>query len=99
MAGMAVTKLGRMRSGALPTVREIIATRTGEEMQLNNRYLNAQMGRIVRTVGFDRVWTGGEGAHLIDAEGRRYLDLFGGHGVFAVGRNHPEVVAAMEDVL
>jgi ornithine--oxo-acid transaminase len=99
MAGMAVTKLGRMRSGALPTVREIIATRTGEEMQLNNRYLNAQMGRIVRTVGFDRVWTGGEGAHLIDAEGRRYLDLFGGHGVFAIGRNHPEVIAAMEDVL
>jgi len=99
MAGMAVTKLGRMRSGALPTVRQIIATRTGEEMQLNNRYLNAQMGRIVRTVGFDRVWTGGEGAHLIDAEGHRYLDLFGGHGVFAIGRNHPEAIAAMEDVL
>jgi ornithine--oxo-acid transaminase len=68
-------------------------------MALNNRYLNQQMGRIVRTVGFDRVWTGGEGAHLIDSEGHRYLDLFGGHGVFAVGRNHPEVVAAMEDVL
>jgi ornithine--oxo-acid transaminase len=96
---MGVTKLGRMRSQALPTVRQIIATRTGEEMQLNNRYLNAQMGRIVRTVGFDRVWTGGEGAHLIDAEGHRYLDLFGGHGVFAIGRNHPEVIAAMEDVL
>jgi ornithine--oxo-acid transaminase len=68
-------------------------------MSLNNRYLNQQMGRIVRTVGFDRVWTGGEGAHLIDSEGRRYLDLFGGHGVFALGRNHPEAIAAMEDVL
>jgi ornithine--oxo-acid transaminase len=83
----------------VPSVREILASRVGEEMALNNRYLNQQMGRIVRTVGFDRVWTGGEGAHLIDSEGRRYLDLFGGHGVFAVGRNHPEVVAAMEDVL
>jgi ornithine--oxo-acid transaminase len=83
----------------VPSVREILANRVGEEMALNNRYLNQQMGRIVRTVGFDRVWTCGEGAHLIDAEGRRYLDLFGGHGVFAIGRNHPEVVAAMEDVL
>jgi ornithine--oxo-acid transaminase len=82
-----------------PSVREILASRVGEEMALNNRYLNPQMGRIVRTVGFDRIWTGGEGAHLIDSEGRRYLDLFGGHGVFAIGRNHPEAVAAMEEVL
>jgi ornithine--oxo-acid transaminase len=88
-----------MHAAPLPPVRDILANRLGEEMALNNRYLNAQMGRIVRTVGFDRVWTGGEGAHLIDSEGRRYLDLFGGHGVFAVGRNHPEVVDALRDVL
>jgi ornithine--oxo-acid transaminase len=88
-----------MRADPLPPVRDILANRTGEEMALNDRYLNAQMGRIVRAVGFDRVWTGGEGAHLIDSEGRRYLDLFGGHGVFAIGRNHPEAVAAIEDVL
>jgi ornithine--oxo-acid transaminase len=91
--------LGAMRSESVPSVREILKDRVGEEMALNNRYLNPQMGRIVRTVGFDRVWTGGEGAHLIDSTGRRYLDLFGGHGVFAVGRNHPEVVSAMEEVL
>ncbi|MHB8241819.1 MAG: aspartate aminotransferase family protein [Solirubrobacteraceae bacterium] len=83
----------------LPSVRDILASRVGEEMALNNRYLNPQMGRIVRTVGFDRIWTGGEGAHLIDSEGRSYLDLFGGHGVFAVGRNHPEVMAAIQDVV
>jgi ornithine--oxo-acid transaminase len=82
-----------------PTVREILTNRVGEEMALNNRYLNPQLGRILRAVGFDRIWTGGEGAHLIDSEGHRYLDLFGGHGVFALGRNHPEVVAALEDVL
>src|SRR2546423_13993132 len=57
------------------------------------------MGRILRTLGFDKVWTGGEGAHLIDSRGERYLDLFGGYGVFAVGRNHPEVIAALEEVL
>ncbi len=42
---------------------------------------------------------GGEGAHLIDAEGHRYLDLFGGYGVFAIGRNHPEAIAAIEEVM
>ena len=45
------------------------------------------------------MWVGGEGAHLIDREGERYLDLFGGYGVFAIGRNHPEAIAALEEVL
>jgi ornithine--oxo-acid transaminase len=83
----------------IPSVAEIIARRTGEEMALNERYLNPQMGRIVRTLGFDRVWVGGEGAHLIDSDGTRYLDLFGGYGVFAIGRNHPEAIAAIEEVM
>jgi len=82
-----------------PSVQQILESRTGEEMALNDRYLNPQMGRIVRTLGFDKVWTGGEGAHLIDADGERYLDLFGGYGVFAIGRNHPDVIAAIEQVL
>ncbi len=82
-----------------PTVREILALRGGEEMALNDRFLNPQMGRILRTLGFEKVWAGGEGAHLIDADGERYLDLFGGYGVFAIGRNHPEAIAAVEDVM
>src|SRR2546423_10872872 len=57
------------------------------------------MGRILRTLGFDRVWTGGEGAHLLDSRGERYLDLFGGYGVFAVGRNHPEVISALQELM
>ncbi len=44
-----------------PPVGEIIAERTGQEMELNDRFLNPQMGRILKTLGFDRVWTGGEG--------------------------------------
>jgi ornithine--oxo-acid transaminase len=82
-----------------PTVGEILGTRAGEEMVLNDRFLNPQMGRILRTLGFDKQWRGGEGAHLIDADGERYLDLFGGYGVFAIGRNHPEAVAAVQEVM
>src|SRR5437868_15513762 len=81
------------------TVGEILRERSGEEMSLNERFLNPQMGRILRTLGFDKTWAGGEGAHLIDADGERYLDLFGGYGVFAVGRNHPDVIAALEQLL
>jgi ornithine--oxo-acid transaminase len=83
----------------VPTVREILSARSGEDMKLNDSFLNPQMGRILRTLGFDKVWRGGEGAHLIDSGGERYLDLFGGYGVFAIGRNHPEAVAAVEEVM
>ncbi len=86
-------------TGTIPTVAEVLAQRAGEELTLNDRHLNPQMGRILRTLGFDRTWTGGEGAYLIDSAGERYLDLFGGYGVFAVGRNHPDVIAAIQDVL
>jgi ornithine--oxo-acid transaminase len=83
----------------VPTVRDILSARSGEDMKLNDAFLNPQMGRILRTLGFDKSWRGGEGAHLIDADGERYLDLFGGYGVFAIGRNHPEAIAAVEAVM
>src|ERR671931_2020556 len=82
-----------------PAVQEILADRAGEAMALNDRHLNPQLGRIVRTLGFDRTWVSGEGAHLIDDRGERYLDLLCGYGVFAVGRNHPDVIAALEEVM
>ncbi len=80
-------------------MREILATRSGEEMALNDSYLNPKLGGIVRTLGFDRHWVAGEGAHLIDAGGERYLDLLSGYGVFAIGRNHPEAIAAVRDTM
>ncbi|MHB8233017.1 MAG: aspartate aminotransferase family protein [Solirubrobacteraceae bacterium] len=88
-----------MYSSLPPTVAELLRDRAGEEMALNDRYLNPQMGRILRTLGFDKSWRGGEGAHLIDADGERYLDLFGGYGVFAIGRNHPEAIAAVQETM
>jgi ornithine--oxo-acid transaminase len=88
-----------MPSATPPSVAEILNSSSGGELALNDHFLNPQMGRILRTLGFDRVWRGGEGAHLIDSDGTRFLDLIGGYGVFAIGRNHPEAIAAIEEVL
>ena len=83
----------------IPPIHELLARRTGEELALNDRHLNPQMSRIVRTLGIDRTWVKGDRAHLIDASGQRYLDLISGYGVFALGRNHPDVISAVQDVL
>jgi ornithine--oxo-acid transaminase len=80
-------------------VGEILADRAGEAMALNDRHLNPKLGRILRTLGFDKQWVHGEGAHLIDSEGNRYLDLLSGYGVFAIGRNHPEAIAAVRETM
>jgi ornithine--oxo-acid transaminase len=90
--------LAGMGRGPL-SIRELLAGRAGEEMALNDRYLNPQLGRIVRTLGFDRRWVRGEGPYLIDDRGERYLDLISGYGAFAVGRNHPEIAQAMEEAI
>ena len=37
-------------------------------------------------------FTGGEGVHLIDENGERYLDLLSGIGVNALGYGHPAIV-------
>ena len=84
---------------AIPEIRDLLGARVGEEMALNDRYLNPQMGRILRTLGFDKSWVGGDRAYLIDADGQRYLDLISGYGVFTLGRNHPDVISAVRDVL
>jgi adenosylmethionine-8-amino-7-oxononanoate aminotransferase len=38
---------------------------------------------------------GGEGIHLIDASGRRYIDASGGAAVSCLGHQHPAVLAAL----
>ena len=37
----------------------------------------------------------GEGSFVVDAAGKRYLDLYGGHAVALTGHCHPRVVAAL----
>lgn len=82
-----------------PEIAGLLESRAAEAMALNQRYLNPQLGRVVQTLGFDRDWVKGEGAHLIDRDGARYLDLLSGYGVFSLGRNHPYIKSQLQRVL
>jgi ornithine--oxo-acid transaminase len=79
---------------------ELLRARSGEALELHAEYINPQMIRVLRTIGFDRDWARTEGAYLYDVDGERYLDWLGGFGMFNVGRNNPRVrewlVEAME---
>jgi ornithine--oxo-acid transaminase len=77
----------------------VLEQRSAEAMALNQRHLNPQLGRVLRTLGFHREWAYGRGSHLIDSDGNEYLDLLAGYGVFSLGRSHPYVKEQLARVL
>src|SRR4051812_32206647 len=70
-----------------------------DEHDLWARTINPQFVRVLRTIGFDRKWVSADGAHLVDADGNRYLDMLGGFGMYNIGRNNPRVRAALIEAL
>ncbi|MDQ6850035.1 MAG: aspartate aminotransferase family protein [Actinomycetota bacterium] len=77
----------------------LLRSRGDDRYALHSRYLNPQLPRMLHAIGFDRMYTRGEGAYLYDADGQEYLDMLAGFGVFALGRHNPVVRQAMHDVL
>lgn len=46
---------------------------------------------------FDIEIVKGEGCYTYDAEGNKYLDLYGGHAVISVGHSHPHYLKALQE--
>ncbi|MBI5261962.1 MAG: aminobacteriohopanetriol synthase HpnO [Bradyrhizobium sp.] len=80
-------------------VSGIFAERHAQRGSMHSRYLNEQLVRVLRTIGYDVGFQKGQGQYLFDPDGERYLDLLSGFGVFAIGRNHPVLRDALKSVL
>jgi ornithine--oxo-acid transaminase len=80
-------------------IRELLGAGAGDDYELYARAINPQFVRVLRTIGFDRVWARAEGQYLYDGDGNRFLDLLGGFGMFNVGRNNRHVRAALIETL
>ncbi|MGH8995297.1 MAG: aspartate aminotransferase family protein [Acidimicrobiales bacterium] len=78
---------------------KLLADRHGENFELHGERMNPQLARVLRTLGFDRFYVRGEGCYLFDDAGQRYLDLLSGFGVYALGRSHPAIKAALHQAL
>ncbi len=48
---------------------------------------------------FDITPVKAEGCHVWDSEGKKYLDLYGGHAVISIGHSHPTYVNKISDQL
>ncbi len=78
---------------------DVVRSRGDDRYELHRRHLNPQLPRMLHAIGFDKTYVRGEGAYLYDEQGRDYLDMLAGFGVFALGRHHPTVRQALHDVL
>src|SRR5437764_5957249 len=88
-----------MHSGMKIDIAALFESHESQRFSLHSRRLNEQMVRVLRTIGYDVAFRKGRGQYLYDRTETRYLDLLSGFGVFAVGRNHPAIRAALKSVL
>ncbi|MGE3992158.1 MAG: aspartate aminotransferase family protein [Pseudorhodoplanes sp.] len=80
-------------------IAALFEARERDRFEVHTRHLNEQMVRVLRTIGYDVGFRRGSGQYLYDRTDTRYLDLLSGFGVFAIGRNHPALRAALISVL
>lgn len=81
------------------SVKKLVDSRIGENYELHDKYVNPQFVKVLRTIGFDKIYAKGDGAYLYDMDGNEYLDFLSGYGVYNVGRNHPVIREAIKEVI
>lgn len=73
-----------------------VTTTSGSSTESGQALTQRYTGSLMNTFGPpQRVLVRGEGAHVWDADGARYLDLLGGIAVNALGHAHPTLVSAV----
>jgi len=81
------------------SIAELFSQHFNEKFELHEQHLNNQMVRVLKTIGYDKNYKKAMGQYLYDEDNNEYLDLLSGFGVFAVGRNHPTVISALQETL
>lgn len=80
-------------------IKELIESRSRENYQLHDKYMNRTLATVLQTIGFDKCYKSAKGAYLYDFDGNEYLDFLTGYGVFGMGRNHPTIAKAVKDAI
>ena len=80
-------------------INVILNETRGKNFELFEKHINPVFVKVLRIIGFNRSWVRGEGSYLWDESGTRYLDFLSNWGVFNVGRRHPAIRKALQQVL
>lgn len=67
--------------------------------QRYERFINPGMAQLVKFMGFESVEVRSEGCYVSTSDGTRYLDCYGGPGVFSMGHRPEQIVARVIEQL
>lgn len=81
------------------SIQNLIETKRPQQFELYDQYLNHQLLKVLKTLGFNKKYVRAENQYLFDEEGHRYLDLLSGYGVYSFGRNQPKIINALKETL
>lgn len=80
-------------------IRQALSRPASDTRQLHADHLNPTFIEALDLLGFGRDFVRAEGLSLWDQEGHEVLDFLAGYGAVSLGHNHPDVRAAIEEVL
>lgn len=81
------------------SMKQLIEEHLTSANHLSKRHIHPRLLKMFEMGGMSAAFTRAAGQYLWASDGARYLDLLAGGGVFFIGRNHPQVNAALRDVL
>jgi putrescine aminotransferase len=58
------------------------------------KYVNPGMATIIKFMGYESAEDHSRGCYVYGSDGKAFLDLLGGPGVFTTGHSHPRIIAA-----
>lgn len=79
-------------------VKKLLTDHLQSPDHLSKKHIHPRLSKMFDLAGLNVAFVKARGNLLFDSIGRSYLDLLSGGGVHYIGRQHPEVVAAIRDV-
>jgi len=80
-------------------IKQILDDHLSSSDHLSKKHIHPRLSKLFDMAGLNVAFTRGSGQYLWDNDQNRYLDLLSGGGVHYIGREHPEVVGAIQEVV
>lgn len=80
-------------------IRQALSLPGAEARRLHAQHVNPTFVQALGLLGFGRDFVRAEGLSLWDHDGHEVLDFLSAYGAVSLGHNHPDVRAAIEEVL
>ena len=80
-------------------IQKALMTPADEVRRLHASHVNPTYIEALGLLGYGRDFVRGEGCTLWDTDDKEYLDFVASYGTLLLGHNHPDVRAAIEEVL